>query len=273
MTEGETRQRGSYAARESTSTRNPHSAKKPPSSRELAKLSPEDRVLAQWRAAHGCPISDEAKAQFCINVLGKTFNLADVRLWQHHQTSSKDGQATIHLEFFFDGSPEELGGQTDVFTKAFESMVEQQLQEQRVSEFRKKLATRRRAGKGAEDASPEGGDDDWRSYLKKPMPATELTVKSIREAGCMLRFLVCQTSLSVSASEVLGQIAFQEHFPIDGVAQEPPKSTKPLPKWVYGLACCTVGMTMITITAWYQVVRQVAMSSGGGLLAEDVALS
>ena len=59
----------------------------------------------------------------------------------------------------------------------------------------------------------------------------------------MLRFLVCQTSISISASEalealesasrqVLGQIAFQEHFPIDGIAQEPSKSTKPLPRWV-----------------------------------------
>ena len=56
----------------------------------------------------------------------------------------------------------------------------------------------------------------------------------------MLRFLVCQTSISIGAGEVgqgldvarwtlfsnampvqvLGQIAFQEHFPIDGVAQD-----------------------------------------------------
>jgi len=78
----------------------------------------------------------------------------------------------------------------------------------------------------------------------------------------MLRFLVCQTSLSVSASEVLGQIAFQEHFPIDGVAQEPSKSTKPLPRWVYGLFVCTGGLTTITILAWWQVVRQVTASGG-----------
>eukprot|EP00440_Ansanella_granifera_P053258 gb/GFBE01057736.1/.p1 GENE.gb/GFBE01057736.1/~~gb/GFBE01057736.1/.p1 ORF type:complete len:275 (+),score=79.53 gb/GFBE01057736.1/:1-825(+) len=268
-------QKNAYSSRQSTSTRNPHAATKPLNAKELARLSTEDRVLAQWRASSGCPISDEAKAQFCIQCLGNTFNLADVRLWQLHHTASKEGQSTIYLEFFFDGSPEEIKDQEEVFKKAFETMIETQLQEQRVNEFRKKLATRRRGnrgGGGGEDAGEGGDDDDWRSYLKKPVPATELSIRSLREAGCMLRFLVCQTSLSVSASEVLGQIAFQEHFPIDGVAQEPSKSTKPMPRWVYGLGACTVGMTLITITAWYQVVRQVAMS-GGGALAEAAALS
>merc|ERR1712060_502805 len=155
-------------------------------------------------------------------------------------------------------------GQEDAFTKAFEDMVEQQLQERRADEFRKKLTARRRnkSSASAESADGEGGggldDDEWRKYLHKPLPATELSIRSMREAGCMLRFLVCQTSLSVSASEVLGQIAFQEHFPIDGVPQAPSTSTKPLPGWVYGLACCTAGMMSLTLLAWWQVVRAAA---------------
>eukprot|EP00933_Yihiella_yeosuensis_P022936 TRINITY_DN17950_c0_g2_i4.p1 TRINITY_DN17950_c0_g2~~TRINITY_DN17950_c0_g2_i4.p1 ORF type:complete len:269 (+),score=61.30 TRINITY_DN17950_c0_g2_i4:106-912(+) len=260
--------KNAYHGRESTATRNPHAATKVVSAKELAKLSPEDRVLAQWRAASGNPISDEAKTQFCIHALGKTYTLADVRLWKEHHNSQGAAKA-IYLEFFFDGSPEELGDQQEVFTKAFETMIEQQLQEQRVAEFREKLARRRRGGGGGEET--EGGDEDWRSFLKKPIPATELSVRSLREAGCMLRFLVCQTSLSISASEVLGQITFQEHFPIDGVEQEPSKSTKPLPRWVYGLAVCTVGMTLITITAWYQVVKQVAFTGGDAAIAEGAA--
>ncbi|CAE7725171.1 unnamed protein product [Symbiodinium sp. CCMP2592] len=78
----------------------------------------------------------------------------------------------------------------------------------------------------------------------------------------MLRFLVCQTSLSVSASEVLGQIAFQEHFPIDGVAQAELASTLVdlgyglnvgnACQQVYGLGACTAMMTIIGLTAWYQ---------------------
>ncbi|OLQ14377.1 hypothetical protein AK812_SmicGene1544 [Symbiodinium microadriaticum] len=141
--------------------------------------------------------------------------------------------------------------QQEVFKKAFETMIEQQLQEVRLTEFRQRLAARKR---GKQEVSEGGADDDqWQSYLKRPVPATELSIRSIREAGCMLRFLVCQTSLSVSASEVLGQIAFQEHFPIDGVAQEPSKSTKPMPRWVYGLGACTAMMTVIGLTAWYQV--------------------
>eukprot|EP00435_Cladocopium_sp_Y103_P026715 s1617_g6.t1 len=151
---------------------------------------------------------------------------------------------------------------TKVFKKAFESMIETQLQEQRLTQFRQKLAARRRKGQDSSD----GGDQEWQSYLKRPVPATELSIRSIREAGCMLRFLVCQTSISIGAGEVLGQIAFQEHFPIDGVAQEPSKSTKPMPRWVYGLGACTAFMTVVTITAWYQVVRQIAFSGAEAAL-------
>mmetsp|Transcript_54012 Transcript_54012/g.152190 ORF Transcript_54012/g.152190 Transcript_54012/m.152190 type:complete len:285 (-) Transcript_54012:57-911(-) len=259
-----------YTGRQSASTRNPHSATVPDAAarRQLAQLSLEDRVLAQWRAACGNPVSDEAKAQFQINACGHTYCLSDVRLWHEHHpqkpTHLAKNKSTIFLEFFFDGSPDELTGHEDTFTQAFERLIEAQLQEQRVVEFRKKLTARRRlkgpsAGSGDSEGSSEGGagvdDEDWRSYLQKPVPATELSIRSMREAGCMLRFLVCQTSLSVAASEILGQIAFQEHFPIDGVQQEPSKSTKPLPKWVYGMIACTAGMTMITIICWWQVLR------------------
>lgn len=268
----EQKQKSAYASRESLSTRNPHSAKAP-ANINFSKLSPEERIVAQWRSSSGCPISDEAKAQFRIEVLGKTFNLADVRIWGEMQSSSKDTQAIIYLEFFFDGSPDELGDQREVFTQAFEKMIEQQLQEQRVAEFRRKLATRRRNARGGSGEDGESAEDDeWRSYLKKPAAATNLSIRSLREAGCMLRFLVCQTSLSLSASEVLGQIAFQEHFPIDGIAQEPSKSTKPLPRWVYYLGAATAGMSVLTLTAWYHVLKQAAFS-GAAVVAEAAAIA
>eukprot|EP00418_Pyrodinium_bahamense_P085324 CAMPEP_0179072278 /NCGR_PEP_ID=MMETSP0796-20121207/31971_1 /TAXON_ID=73915 /ORGANISM="Pyrodinium bahamense, Strain pbaha01" /LENGTH=291 /DNA_ID=CAMNT_0020769431 /DNA_START=3 /DNA_END=874 /DNA_ORIENTATION=- len=280
MAQATTRQRAAYGGRESTSTRNPHSATVQAVSlaaKELARLSPEERILAQWRAAYGCPVSDEAKAQFCVNALGKTYSLSDIRLWQAHhpQSSSKDANATekgtIYLEFFFDGSPSEIQGHEEEFTKAFERMIEQQLQEQRLSDFRRRLTTRRRAkgparreesGSGGCDTSAEGGasaaaDEDWKAYLRKPVPATELSIRSMREAGCMLRFLVCQTSVSIAASENLGQIAFQEHFPIDGVAQEASRSTKPMPRWVYGMMVLAATMTLLFILAWWQIVKKV----------------
>ncbi|CAE8594025.1 unnamed protein product [Polarella glacialis] len=116
-----------YTGRESVSTRNPHAAVKPAmSQKELARLSPEERVLAQWKSSSGSPISDEAKAQFRITCLGKTFNLADVRLWQSHYAQGKDGKGIIFLEFFFDGSPDELGEQQEarrLVVGAFENMM------------------------------------------------------------------------------------------------------------------------------------------------------
>lgn len=262
-------------SKQSTSTRNPHNAKTGGFSvplSKLAKLCPEERVLEQWRLAYGAPLSDEAKAHFTINCCDHVFPLGDVRLWLDHHGASRSAADTkevkekgkLYLEFFFDGSPTELEGQDDVFIKAFEDLVERQLQECRVTEFRQKLAARRRP-RGARRVaeSPEDGeagepceeDSTWKEYLATPPPATELSVRSLREAGCMIRFLVCQTSLSVSASEALGQNAFPEHFPIDGVEQELKESTKPLPSWFYGFMAFGVFLLVITCIAWWQVLK------------------
>lgn len=262
-----------YAGRKSESTRNPHAAKPVRRGKDLSGLCPEEQVLEQWRQSNGCPVSDESKVQFQVHVGEKMHRLADVRLWtEHHEKSSKKVQDTgvIFLEFFFDGSPNDYKDDEDVFTKAFEQMIERQLQERRIIEFRQKFAARRRGqgarsrGSGAseEDACEGGGesigddDGDWQAYLKKPVPATNLSVRSLREAGCMLTFLVVQTSLSVSACEVLGQIAFQEHFPIDGKPQELAKCDKPMPRWGYAMMACATFLSLITIFAWWQVMRQ-----------------
>lgn len=289
MMQTDEKHRTAYSGRQSVSTRNPHGASSQAklSESELAKLSQEERVLAQWRSACGEPISDEAKALFEVVVGDKHHRLGDVRLWAgQHGNKSKSVEETgcLYLEFFFDGSPSEYNREEDVFIKAFEDMVHKQLQERRIVEFRQKMAMRRRHSSDSEgarsrgraaarsnedgDADPEGssrgraGDDDkeWRDFLQKPVPETNLQVRSLREAGCMLTFLVVQTSLSVSAAEVLGQISFQEHFPIDGKPQEPSKSTKPMPRWVYGMIALTVLFLTITIFAWWMVLRE-AISS------------
>lgn len=262
-----------YSGRKAESTRNPHGAK-PPRAKNLASLCYEERVLEQWRQASGCPVSDESKVQFQVQAHENTHRLADVRLWmEHHHNSSSSNKVkdtgVIYLEFFYDGSPAEYQDNQEVFTKAFENMIERQLQERRVIEFRQKFAARRRGagarsrggGDDSEDMVEGGGgdaedDSAWKEYLKKPVPATNLSVRSLREAGCMISFLVCQTSLSVSACEVLGQITFQEHFPIDGHEQEIPKCDKPMPRWAYGMMGCTAVMTVVTVFAWYQVMRE-----------------
>jgi len=289
MTNADPRNRTAYAGRESTSTRNPHTARAPlvtgKSAKQLAKLSLEERILAQWRAAHSSSVSDEAKTMFQIQALGNLYKLADVRLWtEHHRPTNgvkTPERGVIFLEFFFDGCTSELKGQEEVFKDAFEKMIEGQLQERRITEFREKLVARRRCnrGVGAVDRAADGddgvdmarteggdssGDLDWQAYLKRPIPATDLSIQSFRDAGCALSFLVVQTSISVSAGEVLGQIAFQEHFPIDGVAQEMSKSTKPLPRWVHGLLACTIGLSTITILAWWQVAKQLISGADGG---------
>jgi len=273
--------RSAYASRVSTTTRNPHAAKKGRSLKELMAMKPADRVITQWRTAFGDPVSDEAKAQFGVECLGHRFDLADVRLWleNHPQRAGKETRTdVVHLEFFFDGMLSEIQEDPPAFERAFAQMVEHQLQERRCVEFRKQLQARQRrknAGGDAADADAEGAggggaesskqDSEWKSFLKKPVEPTQLSVRSMREAGCMLRFLVCQTSLSVSASEELGQIAFQEHFPIDGVEQDPSKSTKPLPTWVYWMGLATLICALITIWSYMQIAKA-AMRGNAALM-------
>jgi hypothetical protein len=261
--------REAYAARLSTTTRNPHSARKGRSLKELMKLPHEERVIVQWRTSFGCPISDEAKAQFGIQCLGQTFALADVRLWleKHPQKNRKELQTRhVYLEFFFDGQLSEIEADPALFERCFAEMIENQLQEKRRHEFRKKLAARKRKGAqnapigNVEDAEGTAGsciedDSEWRAYLKKPVAPTELSYRATREAGCMIRFLVCQTSLSVSATEELGQLSFPEHFPIDGKEQEVPLSTKPLPTWVYWATGVSAIFTLITICILWHVFK------------------
>jgi len=257
-----------YAARKSTSTRNPHTAKRGRTLQELMKLGYEERVFVQWRTAYGCPISDEAKAQFTLEMFGNTFTLADVRLWleKHPQKKHKElVTSEVHLEFFFDGQLAEIQEDPKLFEKAFENLLDSQLQVKRVGEFRKKLAARRRNravvanddAEGALGGSIVEDDDEWKAYLKRPHVPTNLSIRAMRDAGCMIRFLVCQTSISVQSSEELGQLAFPEHFPIDGKEQELPVCTKPLPRWVYWMTCCTALMTLMTIFVMWQVFKGV----------------
>jgi hypothetical protein len=260
--------REAYAARKSTSTRNPHTSKRGRSLEELMKLGYEERVLVQWRTSFGCPISDEAKAQFTLEMFGYTFTLADVRLWfekhpqKKHQKNHKElVTKEVHLEFFFDGQLAEIQEDPTRFEKAFEDLLDSQLRAKRMGEFKKKLAARRRtrAGPSMEDAEGASGssidkdDTEWKAYLHRPHVPTNLSIRAMRDAGCMIRFLVCQSSVSVQSSEELGQLAFPEHFPIDGKEQEIPVSTKPMPKWVYGLTCCTAIMTLMTIFVMWKV--------------------
>lgn len=269
-----------YIGRQSSSTRNPHSATTTVDATALCHLSYEERVLEQWKAASGSPISDQAKTQFSVTVKGRNFIVGDIRLWSHHNQNISS-KSSLHLEFFYDGSQSDLGDNGPAeFSSAFESMVEEQLRERRVMEFRNKLkATKRRRGaqeakedaEGLEGGGDCGGEDDWKAFLNQPIPSADVAVRSYRDAGCCISFLVVQTSISISAAEGLGQVAFPEHFPVDGKAQEIPESTMQRPKWMMSLAICTFLMVICTVFAWYQVAVQLLAPARGVAISPEAA--
>merc|ERR1712224_785619 len=92
------------------------------------------------------------------------------------------------------------------------------------------------------------------------IPSADVAVRSYRDAGCMISFLVVQTSISISAAEALGQVAFPEHFPVDGKLQDVPDSGMQRPWWMNSMVLCTVIMVVCPLFAWYQVAMQIMVS-------------
>jgi len=119
---------------------------------------------------------------------------------------------------------------------------------------------RRHARKRIE-ASDTEKDDEWRKLLQgSSIPETQLKVASFRKAGCMLHFVVAQTSISLAAAETLGQLVFPEYFPVDGLGiLEPPiPSIWSMPRWVCFLVvilvvsfCLTANTLFFTVEALF----------------------
>lgn len=269
----------------------------------------KERVTSQWTKASGCPISDDAKNRFTFSTNpgseGHKFVLADVRLWkeaERQQPGAKGGESdgSISLEFFFDG---ELGDIPDEasFTRSFDEIIELQLQERRMLTFREKFARRqtqmrsRKKGQalGGTTASAGGGgselledpetartsketladsdeEQEWQNYLKSKVPETRLAVRAFRESGCMLRFVCVQTSLSVGASDVLGQVCFPEYFPVDGRPQTLVEDLKAFDfflTWHWALFMVFfVLFGVAALYAWYKTISEafyIGMPRGG----------
>merc|ERR1711968_8200 len=103
-----------------------------------------ERLSAQWKAAAGCPVSDEAKTRFAFQCPGSEhrFVLADIRIWKEGSTSKSADE--LALEFFFDGAHSDIPDEKE-FILAFERMIENQLKERRMQTFRNKLQARAEA--------------------------------------------------------------------------------------------------------------------------------
>jgi len=241
----------------SFSAKNPHSSKAPLSSAETRDLSVGQLAKKRWDHAFGCPISHAAKKQFTLAVGEKHYVLADVRLVRGR---IEEDPASLPLEFFFDGTIDGLD--LEAFNKAFEQKVEEQLQERRIHVFRKKLAenkARRRGhdeeGGGFGGADPD--DDNWKAYLGQKVDPTQFQIApgTLREAGCMICFVAIQATLSCSACQTLGEVAFPEHFLVAAEAEEAmaEENKMPMPRWVYAMGALVAVTFLSSAYAIFEV--------------------
>lgn len=241
----------------SASTRNPHSARKQPTELKVLLSKPYDeRVRLQWQTSNGCPISDEAKTAFIINHVHQEkptqYNLADIRIWSR-PIGSPD---TIALELFFDGPSLQ---EERRFIQMFEAKLEAVLKEKRMRNMREKQGLKRRLAPVTEDGESDSAIELTTTFVDSDFPDTQLKVESFREAGCMLNFIVVQTTVSLGASETLGQLVFPEHFPVEGLGQYVEKAVpwKDMPWWYWFLVLLLVITVGSTLVAWGQALTQV----------------
>jgi hypothetical protein len=210
--------------------------------------------MKRWESTFGAPIAFAAKKQFTIVVNDIKFSLADIRLVK--QLADKDpNRGSLPLEFFFDGTCNEEN--LPAFNAAFEQKVEEQLQERRMVTFRKKLAARQRGTSATAEECEALTDDDWQGYLAQKVDPTNLQIQQNREAGCMIIFTAIRASLSISACDTCGELAFPEYFCSAVEADEMLKEEKnmPLPRWVYFMMLIFMVSVMSALYALTAVVR------------------
>jgi len=234
---------------------NPHGAKKPPTDIKILQSKPiDERLRLQWENANGCPISDESKVSFDIHHTHKgkpcTYHIGDVRIWRRDRIQDTPSES-IALEFFFDG-PELQDEAT--FMRSFESKLEIVLKEKRMKNKTSKeqlTVNKRNVAKTVGDPFDDAMEMREVSLVEEEFPDTKLKVEAFREAGCMLHFVVVQTTVNIHASETLGQMVFPEHFPVDGLVYvEPYVSWNQMPRW-YWILVFLLGVTIFfTLAAW-----------------------
>merc|ERR1719213_267273 len=226
----------------SYSTKNAHFAKAPLGRDAFINMPMGEVVKKRWEHTFGAHLMVEAKKRFTVTAGSKQYVLADIRLVRAEVSSDPD-RSSLPLEFFFDGPSQLSDVNFALFNQAFEAKVEEQLQERRLQIFRKNLAIRQRKGRKVVGEDAEGGDfegadaddDSWKAYLSQRVDKTNLKIQGCREAGCMLTFIAVRASLSVSACQTLGEVAFPEYFAsaeeaADAIEEE---DKEPLPRWVW----------------------------------------
>jgi len=202
------------------------STKQPQDSASHTGSNAVDACNARWREAQRSPsiigfnVASGLSDKLSFRVDGETIVAADIRLWEGTDGEGSDNK--VFLEVLFPGVSFDLNNSDEKrFADACVQAIEVHLREQRVTEFRERLAkhnenasTLRRRGGGAQQL--EGGDteqESWKDFLSKPASDSELRVHRVVDIGGRgRRVLACQLSMTAGAAEELGRLAYPRLF-------------------------------------------------------------
>lgn len=212
------------------------------------------RCRGRWLQAQRSPsiigfnIAGNLGDVLALSVEGVAVSPADIRLWEGADSDT----TSVCLEVIFPKVPDKMD--EGKLGEALRMALDKYLDEQRVTEFRDRLARRkeeaslRRRGGGAGDDVQEGGDskeESWREYLKQPAQKTQVVLHGVADLGARgRRVLAVRTSMSQSAADMIGKLAYPNVFYAE--TDERPEADRNFQICYYGCLC----FLLVLIIMW-----------------------
>eukprot|EP00928_Gymnodinium_smaydae_P023981 TRINITY_DN19566_c0_g1_i1.p1 TRINITY_DN19566_c0_g1~~TRINITY_DN19566_c0_g1_i1.p1 ORF type:complete len:262 (+),score=63.93 TRINITY_DN19566_c0_g1_i1:70-786(+) len=181
-------------------------------------------VLARWQQAQRSPsivgfnVAGQLSESLTVDVDGAEVVPADIRLTDGENASAAGGQ-DIFLELIFPKVPDAV--QEQRLAEATLKRVEKYLGDQRVEEFRSRLARRQAEAstlrrRGGQENNVEGGSeekDSWRDYLRSSTADSRLRLCGAADLGARGRkVFAVRLAMEAGAAEELGRLAYPNVF-------------------------------------------------------------
>jgi hypothetical protein len=216
-------------------TENPHNKPKTCecTKHKVALLPLLPRTMKIFEHTRGQPISNRSKKSFELVHNSNTLPLADVRLLMPPATP----QGLVNLEFFFDGEVKDLTSEA-----AFVEAVIAHVTQMYAASVRPLLT----------QAIQDGNRSKIDEIKTMKILIQPFIPNTIRDAGCMLRFVAVRLSLEHRIAAFVGREVFPEEFGGEADAED----DRPLPRWFSLLVLACLVAFLAVVFAWGNILMK-----------------
>ena len=219
----------------SLTTNNPHTKKNTCkcTTHKIHTLAILPRTCKLYEHTKGQAISIRSKEKFQVSHNGRDFPFADVRVL----SPSASAEGLVNLEFFFDGEIKDLSSEQE-FIEAVISHVSNLYT----------TALRAQLTEAIEHRNKKFIDE----IKTAQVTITEFKPNTIRDAGCMLRFVAVRLALEPRIAAFVGKEVFPEDFGGEADLED----DRPLPRWFSVLILACLVAFVAVVFAWGQILKK-----------------